>query len=310
MQLSPVPLLLVLCLVFQTKRAWQSGSKHLKRWYRGKLHQTMIDSWCCLNRFVPEKMSQVLRRSEVGNHKRHTLNTQLFSGTSAETFACPAGPYRNCTGEEGAKNEPNMCTRSKKKVPNSSDKSFNWSSGFISSNVQNNEEERQEAMSFFLSFSWVSMTHLCHSRLKKIAVKRRCTRSYFQTSPRMHISVWWIETGRKMSAGHEQSAITSWEAFGMKMIPGDWHSINLPPPLPAHPPLTPHAQSSTSFAVFDSLCKFFEFCVKSSDTWHLSGCHRQGGRTAAVPRVGNVWIQQHPKLKYVLETAADANSFV
>ena len=33
------------------------------------------------------------------------LNTRLSSGTSAGTFACPAGPYRNCRGE-AAKNEP------------------------------------------------------------------------------------------------------------------------------------------------------------------------------------------------------------
>jgi len=43
-------------------------------------------------------------RSSV--HKRRALNTQLSSGTSAGTFACPAGPYRNCRGEAGTKNEP------------------------------------------------------------------------------------------------------------------------------------------------------------------------------------------------------------
>jgi len=52
-------------------------------------------------------MCQVSRRLEVGNHKRRTLNTQLSSGTSAGTFACPAGPYRNCKGEVGTENEPN-----------------------------------------------------------------------------------------------------------------------------------------------------------------------------------------------------------
>jgi len=45
--------LLVLCLVFFKKSStlsclfeqpWQSGSKHFKRWYRGKLRQTMVDS--------------------------------------------------------------------------------------------------------------------------------------------------------------------------------------------------------------------------------------------------------------------------
>jgi len=36
-QLAPILLLLVSCLVFETKRAWQSKSKHLKRWYRAAL---------------------------------------------------------------------------------------------------------------------------------------------------------------------------------------------------------------------------------------------------------------------------------
>ena len=52
-------------------------------------------------------MSQVSRRMEVGNHKRRSLKTRLSSGTSAGTFACPAGPYRKCWGEAGTKNEPN-----------------------------------------------------------------------------------------------------------------------------------------------------------------------------------------------------------
>jgi len=105
-QLAPEPPLLVLCLVFQTKRAWQSGSKHWKRWYRGKLRQNMVDSFHCLHRVVPERMSQVLTWSEVRNHKRRTLNTRLSSGTSAGSFACFAGLYRNCTGKAGTKNGP------------------------------------------------------------------------------------------------------------------------------------------------------------------------------------------------------------
>jgi len=51
-------------------------------WNRGKLCQTMVDSWYCRDRFVPEDMSQVSRRK----HKQCTLNT----GTSAGTFACLA----------------------------------------------------------------------------------------------------------------------------------------------------------------------------------------------------------------------------
>ena len=37
------------------------------------MHQTMVDSFHCLDRVVPEGMSQVSRRSEVGNHKRRHL---------------------------------------------------------------------------------------------------------------------------------------------------------------------------------------------------------------------------------------------
>jgi len=52
-------------------------------------------------------MSQVSRRSEVGNTKQRSFNTRLSSATSAGTFACPAGPYTKCWGEAGTKKEPN-----------------------------------------------------------------------------------------------------------------------------------------------------------------------------------------------------------
>jgi len=45
----------------------------------------MVDSLPCLDRVVPDGMSQVWRRSEVGNLKRRTLNTRLSSGTSEHT---------------------------------------------------------------------------------------------------------------------------------------------------------------------------------------------------------------------------------
>jgi len=45
----------------------------------------MVDSWCSVDRIVPERMSQVWRWSEVGNLKRRSLNTRLSSGTSANT---------------------------------------------------------------------------------------------------------------------------------------------------------------------------------------------------------------------------------
>jgi len=67
----------------------------------------MVDSCFCLDRVVPEGMSQVSRRLEVGNHKQRSLNTRLSSDTSAGTFACPAGSYRKCLGEVCTKNEPN-----------------------------------------------------------------------------------------------------------------------------------------------------------------------------------------------------------
>jgi len=46
----------------------------------------MVDSWYCLDWVILEGMSQVSRRSKVGNHKQRTLNTWLPSGTSAGTF--------------------------------------------------------------------------------------------------------------------------------------------------------------------------------------------------------------------------------
>jgi len=90
-QLATVPPFLVLCLVFLTKRAWQSRSKYLKRWYRGKLHQTIVDSWFCVDCFVPEGMSQVSSPSEVGNDKSRILNTRLSCGTSAGPLHVPRG---------------------------------------------------------------------------------------------------------------------------------------------------------------------------------------------------------------------------
>ena len=81
-------------------------TKYKKRLHGGNLRQTMVDSWYCLDRFVPEGISQVSRRSEVGNTKRRSLNTRLSSGTSAGTFAVSAGPYRNYHAKAGTKNKP------------------------------------------------------------------------------------------------------------------------------------------------------------------------------------------------------------
>jgi len=81
-------------------------TKYHKWWHGGKLHQTMVDSWYSPDRFVAEGISQVSRRSEVGNTKRRSLITRLSSGTSAGTFALSAGPYRNYHSKAGTKNEP------------------------------------------------------------------------------------------------------------------------------------------------------------------------------------------------------------
>ena len=85
----------------------------------------MVDSWYCLDRVVPEGMSQVSRRLEVGNHIRRTFHTSTSSGTSflssflktqpnhwtkrmasAGTFAVSAGPYIIYHADAGTKNEP------------------------------------------------------------------------------------------------------------------------------------------------------------------------------------------------------------
>jgi len=71
------------------------------------LRQTMVDPWYCLDRFVPEGLSQVVKRLKVRNTKQRAFNNRLSSGTSVGTFAVSAGPYENCHAEAGTKNEPN-----------------------------------------------------------------------------------------------------------------------------------------------------------------------------------------------------------
>jgi len=79
----------------QSTRSGGTGACCIRPWLQ----------WYCQDRFVPEGISQVSRRSEVGNTKRRSLNTQLSSGTSAGIFAVSAGPYRNYHAKTGTKNE-------------------------------------------------------------------------------------------------------------------------------------------------------------------------------------------------------------
>jgi len=95
--------LLTLC---QNLFVRKDKTKYQKRWYGGKLRQTMVDSWYCLDHFVPEGISQVSRWSEVGNTKLRSLNTRLSSGTSAGTFTVSAGSYKKYYATAGTKNEP------------------------------------------------------------------------------------------------------------------------------------------------------------------------------------------------------------
>jgi len=92
-QLAPVLPLQVLTSALSRSFVWKDKTKYWKRWYGGKLRQTMVESWYSPDRVVPEGMSQVSGQSEVRNHKRRTLDTRLSSGTSAGTFAVSAGPY-------------------------------------------------------------------------------------------------------------------------------------------------------------------------------------------------------------------------
>jgi len=104
------------------ERAWQAQVKHLKRWYGGRLRQTIVEPCYCLDRVVSDGMSRISRRSEVGNTKRRILHNWQASGTSVVTFACPACPDTNGWAGESTKNwaEQLFCTRSKKGSENRS----------------------------------------------------------------------------------------------------------------------------------------------------------------------------------------------
>ena len=72
--------------MFSSRSFGKKGEVKLgKRWYSGSLRQTMVETRYCLGRVVPERTSQVSRRSEVTFIKRRTSNTRPSSST---TFDC------------------------------------------------------------------------------------------------------------------------------------------------------------------------------------------------------------------------------
>ena len=76
----------------------------------------MVGSWCCLDWVVPEGMSQISRRSEVGNHKRRSLNTRLSSDTFCGNFHSVRGTLQKMLRRSRYKKrtEQIFCTRSEK----------------------------------------------------------------------------------------------------------------------------------------------------------------------------------------------------
>jgi len=122
------PLIVLTSTLCHTLLEEMDKTKYQKRSYGGRLRQPMLDSCCCLDRVVPEEMSQVWRRSEVGNHKQRTLNTRQSSGTSEHTSS-------------GSRIVPGRMTRSDlfwywNKIKNETDLSGQEISGLIFRRVQ------------------------------------------------------------------------------------------------------------------------------------------------------------------------------
>ena len=100
-------------LSFSFKRAWQAVGSHCIRQHRGDLRQTTVKTsyWSRPGRSGGDEPGLEAIGGWV--HKRHALNTQLSSGTSARTFAVstdPSGPCVNYHAKAGTnlKNEPDM----------------------------------------------------------------------------------------------------------------------------------------------------------------------------------------------------------
>jgi len=182
------------------------------------LRQTMVDSWYCLDRFVPEVISQVSRRSEVGNTKQRSLNTRLSSGPSAGTFTVSAGPYRNYHAKAGTKNEPwhVFGTTSKKGLENRSSRfepknswlSFSRGSGpllrsgwvFFKSRLQNDVRRFGRGLAGLFSQQIVlNLIKRCSNQHAEIFMN--------ETNMRCFASV---STNRITSSWHQLSKISKW----------------------------------------------------------------------------------------------------
>jgi len=64
-------------------------TKYQKQCYRGTLRQTMVDSCYCLDRVVPEGMSQVSRRSEVAYINGAPSTPSYLLALLRELLQCP-----------------------------------------------------------------------------------------------------------------------------------------------------------------------------------------------------------------------------
>jgi len=130
-QLAPVPPLRMLTSAlsrsfWQTRQSTKSG---------GTGASCVVDPLNCLHQVVLEGISQVSRPSEVGNHKRCTLNTWLSFGFCGNFFFCcfsaatqlalqnfcsVRGPLHKlpCRSRYEKRTWHGFCTSSKKRVEN------------------------------------------------------------------------------------------------------------------------------------------------------------------------------------------------
>jgi len=105
-QRAPVPPLEVLTSDLSRSFCWKRQDKVLEEVVQG--HVVSDHGWPVILSGPGRSGGDEPGGETIGGcvHKRCALNTRLSSGTSAGTFACPAGPYINYRNEAGTKNEP------------------------------------------------------------------------------------------------------------------------------------------------------------------------------------------------------------